>query len=329
MKYRHIGKSDIKVSTVAMGCWAIVGGFTWGPQDKTDAEQAVAAALDAGINFFDTAEGYGDGYSEEFLGRMLENRRERVVIATKVSGKNLPPANLKKACENSLRRLRTSYIDLYQIHWPNRDVPITDTMKAMEELQKEGKIRVAACSNFGPADLSDALAAGRLESNQVAYNLLWRGIEYRLRQQCVENEISILPYSPLAQGLLTGKFPTPDHVPAERARTRHFGRERPHTRHGENGAEEAAFRAIRKISEICEDAGLPMTQTALAYLLARPAVTSVVCGMRSAKQARQNAEAADIKLSRRVIDRLDEATDPLKAHFGPAMDPWQSKERIR
>ncbi len=329
MHYRNIGKTDVMVSTVTMGCWAIVGDFNWGPQDEDDAVAAIRSALELGINTFDTAEAYGSGYSEKLLGKVLEGRRKDVVIATKASPSNFAPKKLRRACEDSLKRLNTDYIDIYQLHWPNHEVPVDDTLGAMDRLREEGKIRVAGCSNFGPGDVSEALAAGRLESNQVAYNLLWRGLEYELQQICVENEVSLLPYSPLAQGLLTGKFRTPEDVPPERARTRHFAAERPHTRHGEEGAEEETFEAIKKIEEISEGLGKPMAQVALAYLIARPGVASVIAGMRNAKQAAENSRAADVELSEGDIKKLDIATGPLKKRFGPALDMWQSEERTK
>ena len=124
MKYRKLGRTDIQVSVVAMGCWPIVGDSTWGHQDEADSIAAIEAALEAGINTFDTAESYGDGYSEELLGRVLAGRRDRVVLASKVSADHLAPQALKKACQDSLRRLRTDHLDLYHIHWPSRKVPL-------------------------------------------------------------------------------------------------------------------------------------------------------------------------------------------------------------
>ncbi len=329
MQYREIGRTNIKVSTVAMGCWGIVGDFNWGPQDESDALNAIETALDTGINFFDTAESYGNGYSEELLGKTLSKRRKNVVIASKVAPSNLEPQKLVQACENSLERLKTDYIDIYQIHWPNVDIPFEDTLNTLEKLKKEGKIRVAGCSNFGPKDLSDALEYGRLESNQVAYNLLWRGIEFEVQNLCREKDVSLLLYSPLLQGLLTGKFDKADDVPAERARTRHFSSKREHTRHGEQGAERLTFQSIDKIKQICEDIGRPMAQVSLAYLLTQKGVTSVIAGMRNAGQAEKNAQAADCRLTQSILDQLSDATDELKAYFGDALDMWESEERIQ
>jgi aryl-alcohol dehydrogenase-like predicted oxidoreductase len=329
MEYRTLGRSDVEVSTVAMGCWAIVGDSTWGPQDEEDAIGAIETCLEEGVNFFDTAEAYGDGYSEELLGRVLSDRREDVVIATKVSPNHLRPEDLRESCEASLRRLQTDYIDLYQIHWPNWDIPFEDTLAEMKRLQQDGKIRVMGCSNFGPRDLTELLDVGRVEVDQLAYNLLWRGLEVELQDICVDDEVSILPYSPIQQGLLTGKFASPDEVPEGRARTRHFSNDRPQSRHGEPGAEELTFQAIDGVREVAEDLGEPMADVSLAWLLHQPAVTSVLAGMRNHHQARENARAGDLKLSSDVVDRLNEATRPLKEHFDGSLDMWQSDSRLR
>ena len=327
MQYRRLGRTDVQVSAVAMGCWAIVGDFTWGPQQERDSVDAVEAALDAGINFFDTAEAYGDGYSEELLGRVFAGRRDEVVIASKVGPRGLAPVDLRAACEASLQRLGTDYIDLYQIHWPNWGLPFADTMGALEELKAEGKVRVIGCSNFGAGDLPKLLSAGRVEVDQLAYSLLWRGVEAQVQPLCVENEVSILTYSPLAQGLLTGKFATADDVPPSRARTRHFGAEREHTRHGEAGAEDETFEAVAAVRAACAGAGVSMSAASLAWLLSRPAVTSVLAGARNVDQARANAAAADMELPQSVLDALTRATDPLRERFGDAMDLWEPDGR--
>lgn len=329
MQYRTLGRTDLKVSVVAMGCWPIVGDATWGAQDEKDSIAALESALGEGINFFDAAETYGNGYSEELLGRVFADRRREVVIASKVSRANLRPANLKAACEGSLRRLGTDYIDLYQVHWPNWDVPIADTLGALEELKAEGKIRVVGGSNFGPRDLADLLAHGRVEVNQLPYSLLWRTLEHQVQPLCVQNQVSIITYCPLAQGLLAGKFASADDVPEGRARTRLFSGDRPQARHQEPGAEKETFQAIDGIREISKEVRAPMAQVALAWLLSRPAVASVLAGARNPDQIRMNAGAADLKLSEDVVERLARISDPLKQRFGTNIDMWQSESRLR
>jgi myo-inositol catabolism protein IolS len=329
MKYLKLGKTDITVSVVAMGCWAIGGGQVWGPQEETESIATVRAALDAGVNFFDTAEGYADGSSEAVLGRALAGRRHEAVIATKVSRSHLSGDEVREACERSLRRLQTDTIDLYQIHWPSRTVPLDETMEALEKLREQGKVRAVGVCNSGVGDLSDLLKVGRTETNQLPYSLLWRAVEYQIRQQCVDAGIGILCYSPLAQGLLTGKFGSPDEVPAGRARTRHFSKARPQVRHGEAGCEAETFAAIEKIRHICDEIRQPMAQVALAWLLHQPGVTAVIAGARRPDQIRQTAQAANLELSPETVGELTEATEALKRILGPNPDMWQSESRLR
>ncbi len=329
MKYRKLGQSKLKVSVISMGCWAIVGDSIWGPQKESDAINAIYEALDEGINFFDTAEGYGNGYSEEMLGRTLAKRRKEVIIGTKVSSGHLKPKDLKEACENSLRRLQTDYIDLYYIHWPNRKIPVEDTLSAMEELKKEGKIRVIGCSNFGKIDLTELLKKGRVEANEFAYSLLWRAIEYEIQPLCVNNNIGITCYSPLAQGLLTGKFKSADDVPEGRARTRHFSSSRPQVRHGDTGAEKETFEALKEIRRISEEINIPMAQVSLAWLLSRLGVASIIAGARNPEQVKTNSQAGELTLPQEIIERLTLVTEDLKKKLGSNPDMWKSDSRIR
>lgn len=329
MQYRRLGTSDIEVSAIAMGCWAFAGDMTWGPQEDRESIAAVHAALDVGVTLFDTAEGYGDGSSEEVLGRALEGRRDRAVIATKVSAEHLAPADLRASCEASLRRLRTDVIDLYQIHWPSREIPLADTVPALQALREEGKIRAYGVSNFGVGDLGDLLSLTPCTSNQLPYSLLWRAIEFGIRDVCIANDVSIIVYSPLEQGLLTGKYAGPDEVPAGRARNRFFSGDRPLARHGEPGHEEETFATIDRIRTIADGAGISMADLALAWLLEQPGVTSVLAGSRRPEQIIQNAKAAPIELTDDVLAALDEATTPLKEALGPNPDHYQVESRYR
>lgn len=330
MKYQKLGKTDLTVSSIAMGCWAFAGGSNWGRQEKAESIAAVHAALDAGINFFDTAEGYRDEEdSETILGQALLGRRDKAVIATKASGAHLAGNALQQACERSLQRLQTDYIDLYQIHWPSRQVPLAETVTALEQLRQQGKVRAIGVSNFGLQDLSDLLTLARCETNQLPYSLLWRAIEYEIRQKCVDNGVGILCYSPLAQGLLSGKYASPEEFPEGRARTRHFSSARSQTRHGEAGHEREVFVAIAKIREICRRLQQPMPQVALAWLLHQPGVIAAIAGARTLSQAKQLAQAATLDLPAEIITALNEATAEVKAKLGPNPDMWQSQSRFR
>ncbi len=329
MEYRRLWGTDLSVSVIAMGCWALAGDATWGPQEEAGSIETVHAALDAGVNFFDTAEGYGGGESERVLGRALAGRRHQAVIATKVGRSNLSPQVVQESCEASLGRLRTDYIDLYQIHWPSRSVPLGETLGALERLRDQGKVRAIGVCNFGVNDLEALLQIRRVATNQLPYSLLWRAIEFEIQVKCVEEGVGILPYSPLVQGLLTGKFSSPDEVPDGRARIRLFSTNRPLARHGEAGREVETFAAIGRIRRICEGIGQPMTQVALAWLLHQPGVTSVIAGARAPDQIRQTAQAVDVALSPGTGEELTAATDELRQLMGPNPDMWQSEGRFR
>ena len=290
----------------------------------------LAAAYESGINFFDTAEGYGNGYSEQLLAKVLAPMRDQIVIASKVSPDHFAPDDLRAACERSLQNLQTDYIDLYQLHWPNHDIPIDETLGVLEELKEAGKIRAYGVSNFGPQDLKGALLTEKpITSNQVAYNLLFRAIEWEIQPICNAADISILPYSPLMQGLLTGKFKSADEVPADRARSRHFSNDRLIAKHGEEGAEKETFATIDRLRAIAKEVELPMADISLAWLLAQPNVTSVLVGARNAEQARQNVLSAQAAVSPAIVERINAATQQLKEKLGPNADMWQNPPRIR
>jgi aryl-alcohol dehydrogenase-like predicted oxidoreductase len=296
--------------------------------------QAIAtvdAALDAGVNFFDNAPMYGDGEAERRLGEALsrDGKRDRAIIGTKISSETLSATEVARESEASLRRLRTDYIDLYQIHWPRRIVPLDETLRAMERLVESGKVRAIGVCNFGPLDLADALERHRVESNQLAYSLLARGVEFEVQSMCVEREIGLLCYSPLAQGLLTGRYQSADEVPAARARTRHFAGTRPEARHGQAGCEAETFHAIRAVRKIGDELSLSMADISLAWLLHQPAVSFVLAGASRPEQVLQNVRAVSIRLNRVTMEKLQEATASLKEQLGPNCDMWQAAARIR
>ncbi len=314
---------------ISMGCWTIGGGATWGKTDDTESIAAVHAALDAGVNFFDTAEGYEDGHSESVLGQALEGRRQQAVIATKVSRGHLAKEDIRKACEASLQRLKTDYIDVYQIHWPSETVPLVETIEALGDLREQGKIRAVGVSNFGVQDLSDLLELERCEANQLPYNLLWRAIEYDIIRKCRDSNIGILCYSALAQGLLTGRFSSPDEVPEGRARTRYFSKHRPGVRHDEEGCEAELFDAIEQVRQLSQKIDEPMSNIAIAWLFNQPGVTSVIAGARTSEQILQNIQAIELELPAEIMRELNELTDGLKHTLGPNPDMWSSESRFR
>jgi aryl-alcohol dehydrogenase-like predicted oxidoreductase len=228
-----------------------------------------------------------------------------------------------------LKRLRTDYIDLYQIHWPNWDVPLEETMGAMEKLKQDGKIRFIGVSNFGVRDLTEALACTEIVTDQLIYSLLFRAIEYEILDKCREAQVGVLAYSPLAQGLLTGKFQDPAEVDDERARVRLFSKNRSGTVHDGQGCEKEAFEALDKIHTICGDIGEPMANVALAWVLQQPGVIAVLAGARKPDQIISNARAVDLVLTDAALKSLGDATQEVKKKLGPNADPWRTASRIR
>lgn len=329
MEYRQLGSSDLNVSVLTFGAWQIGDPEYWGQDEQADADNAVAAAIDVGVNFFDTAEQYGEGESERVLGKALGKRRGNVCVASKVSPHNCAPPSLRKACERSLQQLKTDYLDLYQIHWPFSGVSHEEVFAEMKRLQKEGKIRYIGVSNFGKQDLRHAVHNAPCVSDQLGYNLVFRAIEYEIVPACQKHGVGILAYMPLMQGLLTGRWQHPDEIPPVRRRTRHFSSKRELTRHGEEGCEELLFAALKDIAAVAKELGTTMATLSLAWVMAQPGVTSVIAGARRADQVTRNAAAADLQLSQDVIDRLNAITEPIKTHLGGNADLWDSGERAR
>jgi len=332
MEKRKCGKSDIEVSVLGIGCNTFGGGDYWGEQDQQDVEQVVHAAIDQGINHFDTGEGewYNDGRSEESLGQALRGRRDKAIIATKVSPENTEPAVLRRHCEASLRRLCTDYIDIYYVHWPITDHSVEDAFSTLMELQTEGKIRSVSVSNFGVQQLSEALGTGaQIDLNQLCYSLLSRAIEVEIAPMCRDQQIGIVGYTPLMQGLLTGKYSSVDDIPPMRRRTRHFRGDWPEARHGEPGAEEETFAVVEEIRKIGAAEDIPMAQLSLAWVLAKPSVTSVLVGMRNRQQFEENVQSAYLDLSPELIAQLDDLTQPLLDKLGTNADYWEGSENSR
>lgn len=327
MEYVKLGNSEIEVSELSLGTWGIVDEKLWGKQDRDDAVDTIKTAYKSGINFFDTAEAYGDGASEKLLGEVLKDVRKEVVIASKVLPENLSPKDLKKSCENSLKRLNTDYIDIYYIHWPNHDIPFEKTMNAMKELKKEGKIRAIGCSNFGKNDLKKLIKYGDVIVNQVPYNLIWRAIEFEIKPLCEEKNIGITTYSSLAQALLTGKYRSPEEVPDGRARSRHFSKDRPLARHGEKGAERLTFETLKEIEKISDEIGEDMVKLSIAWILSKNTINSVTVGARNPQQILANIEATNLKIPKNILKKLDNVTKELKNELGKNPDMWEGDSR--
>ena len=330
MNYNYLGKTNIKVSEFALGCWPFAGGSVWGTQDKSDSISTVHAALDNGINFFDTAEGYNDDYhSESILGEALVNRRNRSVIATKISPPNLLPQKIEEACNNSLKRLSTDYIDLYQIHWPNHDINMEDSINELNKLVDKGKIRSLGVCNFGVDDLNEILNLGVFSTDQLPYNLLWRPIEEEILPECKKNNIGIICYSPLAQGLLTGRYRNADEVPDGISRSRLFNKNRPLSNHDDEGCENEVFKCINKIQEIAKTLGENSAKISLSWVRQQSNITSLLVGARNTKELELNLSAFEYDLSTELLKDLSDLTNNVKLYLGKNPDMWKSDNRMR
>ena len=300
MDTRRIG--SLEVSVVGLGC------NNFGRRLDAQATSAVVdAALEAGITFFDTADTYGDTKSEEYLGRALGRRREDVVVATKFGSmideqrRGARPEYVRQAVEDSLRRLGTDRIDLYQLHWPDPEVPIGETLGALDELVKAGKVREIGCSNFSPEQLCEAEeatreGAARLVSVQNEYSLLHRDPEEEILPECERLGMAFVPYFPLANGLLTGKYRRNQAAPAG---------SRLDSASGERLLTEENFAVVERLIEFSESRGRTILELAFSWLLKRPAVASVIAGATSAEQVRGNAGAASWQLTDEELNEVD------------------------
>lgn len=319
-----------RLSRITLGCWAFGGGALWGEQSESESVAVIHAAIDHGVNLLDTAAAYGAGESERVVGVALHGKRDKVYIATKAPPGVTSRDQLIKACESSLVRLKTDRIDLYQIHWPLRDMALADIVETMRDLERAGKIRFSGVCNYGVMDMGDHLrAGGLLASNQLPYSLLSRAIEFEILPKCGEEGVAVLAYSPLMQGLLTGKFGRPSDVPDERARSRHFSGQRPFARHGGEGFEAITFEAISGIRKIADEWGKSMEEVALAWVLRCEVVSSVIVGARNVEQLKQNVRASGLEMPEAVHAKLNECTQTLKNELGPNPDLWEGESRYR
>jgi aryl-alcohol dehydrogenase-like predicted oxidoreductase len=318
MEHRQLGRSGLRISTLTLGTMTFGGEGPFanvGSVDLAGVRRQIDLALDAGVNLIDTADVYSHGLSEELIGQALEGRRDRVLLATKArmpmgEGANdagLSRQHLIEACDASLRRLSTDHIDLYQVHEWDGQTPLEETLDALDGLVRAGKVRYIGCSNYAAWQLtkalgiSDRLGLQRFASQQIYYSLQAREAEYELVPVSLDQGIGILVWSPLAGGLLTGKYRR-DHPDPERGRQLTEWDEPPVR------DREQLYDIVEVLVEIAEERGVSAAQVALAYTLGKPGVTSVIVGARTEEQLADNLQAADLALTDEERARLDEAS---------------------
>ncbi len=329
MEYFKLRNSDIKVSKLILGTWSVSGAKAWGPADEEASIRMIRDALDMGINGLDTSERYGGGNAELLLGKALKGVRDKAVLCTKVYTDALRYDDVIAHCEDSLRRLQTDYIDLYQVHWPSREIPVEETMRAFEKLKEQGKIRAYGGCNFAQASL-EGCKGFDLASNQLPYSLLWRIIENTdVAERCLKDGVAVLAYSPLAQGLLSGKYKTVDDVPLTRRETRLYSSKWGQSLHKEEGFEDIVFPFLDELRKLCAQAGCSMTQLAYAYILSKPFISAIIFGAKSTDQVKDNMNAALYSAPAELLAEADRLSGEVKAQMGTNIDLWQSAEAGR
>ena len=310
MEYRNVGRSGLAVSVAGLGC------NNFGMRiDKEQTAAVVHRALELGVTLFDTADIYGGTRSEEFLGAALGDRRKNVVVATKFVGpvgegplnRGASRRHVFDAVENSLRRLGTDWIDLYQIHFPDVTTPIEETLRALDDLVKQGKVRYIGCSNFAAWQVVEAQWTARtkhfvpLISAQSEYNLLNRRIERELVPACQEYELGILPYFPLASGFLSGKY-RPGEKPPEGTRLAAWGPR------GEEVLSERNFAILGALEQFAEARGKTVLDVAIGWLASHPYVPSVIAGATKPEQVEENVKAAEWRVTPEEVSEIDGIT---------------------
>jgi myo-inositol catabolism protein IolS len=310
METSTIGRTGIVVPRLCVGCWQAAG---WASSDDRRFMETLRHAIDKGLVFLDTAEGYGNGHSEDLVGRVIADRRDRVVLATKFSPGASRPKDIRTHLEQSLRRLGTDTIDLYQQHWPPKNIPLADTIGELERLQEEGKIRAVGVSNWMEPEWREIADPGRIDCLQPNHSLLWRSIEKSVLPLCRENGIGVITYSSLCQGILAARFKTRDDIPKDmrsrnyRLRPEHF---------------DDTLRVVAALEEIARKYEKTPAQTALRWLLDQQGITAAIVGASRPEQVDDNLKALDWKLDDEDWESLSRISAPLSENLGPRDTLW-------
>ena len=335
MEKIQLGNSSLKVSRLTVGCWSFGGeeGSYWGAQDQADVDALVADALNLGINFFDTAVAYNGGKSESSLGMALKGRRKDAIICNKIFIHDKDKLkDFENSIQESLKRLGTDYIDLMMIHWPVKDAELLkDNLSALLKVQQKGMVRELGISNFGLTTMNMAKECGlNIVANEFGYNLMCRGMEKEILPYCRKNNIGILPYSPLMQGLLTGKYQKLSDIPPSRRRTVHFSKmENPDWLHGGPGADAEVEAMLKGLKALSDKTGMSVGTLSLAWLCHQDGVASIIAGCRTVEQLKENKSSIETKLSGEILGELTKLSQPLFEKVGSHLDMYRGDNEPR
>ena len=322
MQTRKLGNSDLQLTPVGYGAWAIGGGgweFAWGHQDDADSVAAILRSLELGVNWIDTAPVYGTGHSEEIVAQALQQwKGKRPYVFTKCTRRweenrkvysDHSAASIRKECEDSLRRLKTDIIDLYQMHWPPKDngAELEEAWHAMSELKSEGKVRWIGVSNFDPAQMDRAAKIAPVTCNQPPYSIIRRKIEESILPHCLKNGIGVISYAPMASGLLTGAMTRERAaaLPADDFRSRNPEFKEPRLSNN--------IELVERLRAVGARHGRGPGEVAIAWVLRNPAITGAIVGARNAKQAEGVMRAGELKLSNEEIAEIEGAASAATA----------------
>jgi len=291
---------------LGLGCW-VFGGAQWGGQEDADSISAMQAALDLGVNHFDTASAYGHGRSEEVVGQFLPGRRDRVFLASKFFPGELTADYVNRQLEASLERLQTDAVDLYYIHWPSSGKDLRPVMQALEDARAEGKLRAIGVSNFSVEQMEQVAEVGAINAHQLCYNLFWRFPERDVIPYCQEHDIAVVTYSSIAQGILTGKFPREPQFREgdQRGKTVYFDAEVwPHV-----------YAGVEELKTLAAESGRSLTHLAIRWVLEQPGIASELVGARNATQMQDNAAALDGHIAGSVFERMSSISEEVMSHI--------------
>ena len=308
MEKRTLGNTDLKISPISFGAWSIGGPPFWRDRGKAESVKAIKKAIDLGINLLDTAPVYGFGRSEEFVKEAIKGKRDQVVVATKCGLRwkkealggiyhDLSAESINQEVENSLKRLGVEKIDLYQIHWPDENTPIADTMDALVKLKDKGLIGHIGVSNFSVAQMEEAMECGEIVSLQPPFNMLQRDIEGVELPFCNKNDIGVLTYSPLASGLLSGKYDSKTKFDGWRGKGNMglFKRD----------VLETVMQKVEKLTAIANDHDIPLSALAIQWLINKEGVTSAIVGANTAEQVEQNVKGLEVDMPTNVWGQVE------------------------